>query len=198
VTILALFLPLSVLAAGNPYGPNVNASNTSSVTLTQGIASVDDSSTTGVSVSISGLAGIPKVSVTTQTLNAPSSAVQNYSTSGGALYFDVSIKLPPGTTAPPGATSTVSFTSSIVSSDSKLNYWNGVAWVSVNNLSVSGNTISGDVPVSALTGTNFVIAAPLSWIYSSTPLYVLVGAVVAVGIVVVSWSIWSKRKERGL
>jgi len=78
-------------------------------------------------------------------------------------YYDLSIL---GLTA---GTANVCFTSSIVSSSTVMEYWNGNAWVSVATTFTSPNTICGNIPVTALAtpSTPVLIASPTT--VSSVP-----------------------------
>jgi hypothetical protein len=70
-----------------------------------------------------------------------------------------------------------------VASSDTLYYWSSGAWVSATSVTVntSTNTICGTVPLSALTGTNFVAAPPGT---SYTWLYILVVVVIVIVIAV--------------
>jgi len=54
-------------------------------------------------------------------------------------------------------TATVTITHDSVKPGTQMQYWDGRGWTDVANLSVRGNAISGDIPVSALHGTPIVI-----------------------------------------
>jgi hypothetical protein len=41
-----------------------------------------------------------------------------------------------------------------------MQYWNGASWTSASNIAVSGTTITGDMPISALEGTSIAIGTP--------------------------------------
>jgi len=71
-------------------------------------------------------------------------------------YYDLSIL---GLTA---GTAHVCFTSSLVSSSTVMEYWNGNSWTSVATTFTGPNTICGDIPVSALAtpSTPVVIGTP--------------------------------------
>jgi hypothetical protein len=43
-----------------------------------------------------------------------------------------------------------------------MEYWNGTSWENAYDYSMSGNTVCGTVPVSALSGTPIVIGSPVS------------------------------------
>src|SRR5438445_3638197 len=91
--------------AVSPYAPNITASHSTSVPVSGGGIAVNDVSTTGVSVSVTGLTGITgSIEVTTQTLNAPSTGVLTVSSTSDVFYFDVKIALPEGTSAASSST----------------------------------------------------------------------------------------------
>lgn len=191
-----LFIPLLLavvfvtgrVIAASPYAPNVTVNQSSSVTITGGTGNVDDSNT-GVSVTISGAAGIPSVTVTTEDLNSPSSGVTTFSTSG--VYFDVQVTVPAGDTVPADATDTVCFTDAGLNSGDTLDYWTGSAWASASNISISGTQICGTVPLSALTGTNFVVAAAAA----NYTLYYIAAIVVALVVIIAVGVILTRRKK---
>jgi len=56
-----------------------------------------------------------------------------------------------------GGTAKIGITFYEVKSDSPLQYWDDKVWADVMNRSVSGNTISGDIPVDALHKTPIVL-----------------------------------------
>ncbi|MEO9309250.1 MAG: hypothetical protein ABI337_03040 [Nitrososphaera sp.] len=59
-------------------------------------------------------------------------------------------------------TANVCITHPNVVSGSTMEYWTGSSWASATAISVSGTTICGNIPVSALTGTNISIGSPSS------------------------------------
>lgn len=191
VAILAttLLISVPVHAQQSPYAPNVTANESSTVNVSGGTATVDDTSTTGVSVSITGATGVASATVTTESLNGPSSGVSTFSTNGA--YFDVNVALPSGESAPAGATVTVCFTDPTATSSDTLEYWSGGSWNQASNVSVSGTKVCGSVPLSALTGTNFVIApAPVDY----TIYYI--AAIVAVVIVIALVALMVTRRKK--
>lgn len=189
---LTAILLASPAISQSPYAPNVTAQQTNSVTVSSsGTATIDNTATTGVTASVSGATGVSGMTVITQSLNSPDTGVGAFSTSGSAAYFDVQVTFPTGTTAPAGATVQVCFTNPTVASDDVLMYYSGGAWVAATNVSVSGTQICGTVPLSALTGTNFVVAPPAAADYT---LYYIGGFVVV--IIVIALAIVIMRRPR--
>jgi hypothetical protein len=193
-----LTIALGIMLFGSPafaassYAPNVNAQASHNVTVTGGSATQDDSSTTGVTVTINGLTGVTSANVTTQSLNAPNTGVSAFSTSGTAVYFDVHVVLPAGSTVPSGATVTVCFSDPLVTSSDTLNYWTGSSWAQASSVTVAGTQICGTVSLSALTGTNFV-AAPAA---SSSTSFIIYGALAVLVIVVLGGAFLVMRRRK--
>jgi len=73
----------------------------------------------------------------------------------GPSYFDINISSVSNLGA--NAVAQVYISSPLVTPQTLMQYWNGQIWNDVPNLSLSGTTISGLLPVSALGGTPFVI-----------------------------------------
>ena len=67
------------------------------------------------------------------------------------LFFDVSVH------GINDGTATVSITNDAVKAASIMRYWGGSRWVNARGQMVSGNSIVGDIPVSALHGTPICI-----------------------------------------
>ena len=63
-------------------------------------------------------------------------------------YYDVNVSSTSGLGA--GAMAEVSITSPSVTANSTMQYWYNGIWNSASNVSVSGTTITGDIPVAAL------------------------------------------------
>ena len=169
------FLLFSAVAAAQTglYGSNVVVSTSNTVTISSsGTGTVDNTGTTGVSATITGLTGVSNAVVTTQTLSGPSTGVSKLSV--GSVYFDLSVTLPVGTTAPAGATVNVCFTSPTVKAGDTLQYWTGSSWGTATGTTINGDKICGNVPLSALTGTNFAIAPPPNY-----TIYYLAGGIAA-------------------
>lgn len=178
------------LAQSGLYGSNVVTSTSNNVTTNNsGSATVDNTGTTGVSATISGLSSGTSAVVTTSSLSGPSTGVGALST--GSVYFDISVTLPAGTTAPAGATVQVCFTNSGLQSGDSLQYWTGSSWASATNVSVSGTQICGTVPLSALTGTNFAVV-PAAANYT----YYYIGAIIVALVVIVIVGIMMSRRRK--
>jgi Bacterial Ig-like domain (group 3)/Peptidase_C39 like family/Regulator of chromosome condensation (RCC1) repeat len=73
----------------------------------------------------------------------------------GPSYYDINI----GSVSNLGANAVadVYISNPLITSQTLMQYWNGQIWNNVPNLSLSGTTISGFLPMSALGGTPFVI-----------------------------------------
>jgi hypothetical protein len=67
------------------------------------------------------------------------------------LYYDVYVN------GISDGTATTSVTNNAILPSTTMQYLNGAQWVAANNVFVSGNTVSGDIPVSALTGTPIAV-----------------------------------------
>jgi hypothetical protein len=170
-SVLVLVLLVSAQSfAQSPYAPNVMVHATTTVPLFGGGAFVDDSATTGMNVTVSGLTDVSgSIVVTTETLNAPSANVPAVSSSGNAFYFDVNIVLPAGASAPAGSSATIILSNPMITSGYTLEYWAGSAWLPASYVAVSGTTMEGDVPVSSLGGTNLAAVEAPSTGKSSGP-----------------------------
>ena len=134
-------------------------------------------------MSITGATGISNANVTTSKLNGPGSGV-SVTGGSGTLYFDVNVVLPSGTTAPSGATVQVCLTDPSVTSSDTIQYFSGGSWSTATGITVTGTQICGNVPLSALTGTNFAVLASgtdYTWIFITAIVVVLV-VIVAVGV----------------
>ena len=151
--------------------PDTTAQGSTNTMITSGGASSDQTSTTGVGVTISGSSAPPgtSVTITTEDLSSPSNHV-GVSGLMGTQYYDVEIL---GIT---DGSARVCITSS--SAPQLLQYWNGASWVSAAGVSVSGDIICGDIPVSALTGTNIVIGdlRPTTTSLACSPTFVVLSS----------------------
>ncbi|MDE1728048.1 MAG: hypothetical protein KGH81_02570, partial [Thaumarchaeota archaeon] len=135
----------------------VSTQKTTSTTISSGAASADHTGTTGIKVTIRGSSATSGTSVNliTSEISSPFTGV-SVGTLSNPKYFDVLVqKISDGTT-------NVCITNPIVTSSSTMQYWTGSSWTSATSISVSGTTICGDIPVSALTGTNIIIGSPSS------------------------------------
>ncbi len=109
---------------------------------------------TGVSVSISGssASGGTSVSVTSAYYGSVNPGVASVSL-GNAVYYDVSVQ------GISDGMATISITGT--SGQTTMQYWNGAQWVSASDVTVSGDTITGTIPVADLTGTPIVLGSPV-------------------------------------
>jgi hypothetical protein len=126
--------------------------------------------TTGVSVTSSGLT-VSHVTVVTKSLNAPDT----------------------GVTPPAGATVTVCVADPAVTGGDVLEYWSGSTWVAAGGVTITGTKICGTVPLSAVSGTNFVVAPPAVSLLSNVYIWVLVAVVV---IIVIGGAVWVLRRKK--
>jgi hypothetical protein len=165
---------ISTLAVGNhtitaAYSGNTNI-QTSSGTLEQKVGQVSFTIITSVQSGSASAAGNGGVAVALSGSSAPNGtnvvissanygSVQPTGTSNPPLaipqYYD--INLSPSSNLGDNAMAHISITNSAVTSQTKMQYWYNGAWNDVSNLSVSGSTISGDIPVLALGGTPLAI-----------------------------------------
>lgn len=74
---------------------------------------------------------------------------------GNLAFYDVNVNS--SSNLGNEATAHISFNNSAVTPQSKMEYWNGTTWQNAINVVVVGTTISGDIPVSALGGTQIAI-----------------------------------------
>ena len=79
----------------------------------------------------------------------------------GSQYYDVQVT---SNSDLGGAVATITISNSSVTADSTIQYWYNNQWNTATNISINTSasppTISGDVPVSYLTGTSFAIGVP--------------------------------------
>ena len=123
-----------------------------SSTVSNGEAYSNQTSTTGVSVLITGSSASNGtiVQVETQDLTAPTNGTGSLQLSN-AEYYDVYVSgLSSGNAEicvgdPSASTSIV------------MEYWNGTAWVEASGITVGGTRVCGNIPVSYLTGTNIAV-----------------------------------------
>jgi hypothetical protein len=133
------------------FAVQASSAESSSTTLTGGSTTVDQSSQTGISTTISGSGG-NSATVFSADLGSTQPAGTGTISLSNSQYYDVKVN---GIST---GTATVCITiSSQLSSQYAMQYWDGSSWVNATNITVSGSQICGDIPVSALTGTNIVI-----------------------------------------
>jgi trimeric autotransporter adhesin len=126
------------------------AQRTSTTSMTGGAASSNQTSSTGISVTISGSSAADGTSVTISAEDL-SSAEQNVAPSGlgSPRYYDVSVF------GIPDGTALVCVPNAQPPSSLIMQYWDGSGWVPASGITVSGSEATcGDIPVSALAGTN--------------------------------------------
>ncbi|MDE1838734.1 MAG: hypothetical protein KGH87_02325, partial [Thaumarchaeota archaeon] len=130
---------------------NVSTQGTTSTTTSSGGASADQTGTTGIKVTISGSSagdGTPTTIITSD-LISPFAGV---GTSGlpNPKYFDVHVS---GI-----ADGTANICITVASgTPTTMQYWSGASYTSASSITVTGSTICGNIPVSALTGTNVAV-----------------------------------------
>jgi len=107
----------------------------------------------GVTVGITGAIAPIGTSVTIDSINYGSSAPLGTGAISldGAQYYDV--KVIPSSDLGPDAIVQVSLTNPNVTPQTLIQYWYDGAWNNASNCSISGSTISGYIPISALSGT---------------------------------------------
>ena len=88
----------------------------------------------------------------------------------GSQYYDVQVT---SNSDLGGTVATITISNSSVTSDSTIQYWYNNQWNTATNISINTSasppTISGDVPVSYLTGTSFAIGVPILNSIAVTP-----------------------------
>jgi internalin A len=138
-------------------------------TIQNGEASVAQND--GVAVNITGSTASDGTSVTVSSVDWGS--IQPSATGAIQLsssqYYDVNVS--PSSNLGTNAMARVSITSPDVTSQTVMLYWYNGMWNNASNISISGTTISGDIPVSNLTGTPLVIGkdtTPPSIVASAT------------------------------
>jgi hypothetical protein len=121
-----------------------------------GAVFVDHTSLTDVLVDISGSSSQDGtlVTITTIKLIGVPNGITQVSTTPAA-YYDVNVQ------GINDGIATIYITNNAVTSQTTMQYWNGAQWIQATDVVVSGNTIRGNIPVSALTGTIIAIG-PLS------------------------------------
>ena len=155
--------PTATPSPTSTLSPVIVSSATSSVTVSDNSASVDQRATTGVNVNVSGstLQNGSQLNVTSIYYgDDPPSETGKLSVSGAAFY-DLSVTAS-GDSLGSQVTVTVSITNPCFTSTSVIEYWNGNNWVSVASTFTAPDTVSGKIPASALTGTPILVGLPQS------------------------------------
>jgi len=116
---------------------------------------VDQTATTGVSVSISGSSASDGTSVVVTTTDYGSLSPPGVATVslGNAAYYDVNVQ------GISNGTATITITGT--SGQTTMDYWDGTQWVPASGVTYTADTITGTIPVSALTGTPIALGSPV-------------------------------------
>jgi hypothetical protein len=175
---------------------STTATATSSLTVTSGQATADQTSVTGISVTITGSGagnGTP-VAISTRDISSLSTGVGTVSLAN-AQYYDVLVA------GINDGNAKVCIDYASASSSTTMQYWNGATWTSASNVNVNGATICGQIPVSALKGTNIAVGTPIQSVSpgplgNSNLLLIIAGAIVAIAVVGVVAMIFLRRRGR--
>jgi hypothetical protein len=153
---------------------------------------VDQTATTGVSVSISGSSasdGTP-VSITSTDYGSANPGVGAVSL-GYAVYYDVRVQ------GISDGMATITFTG--ISNQMLMLYWNGAQWVLASDITSLGDTITGTIPVSALTGTPIAVgtlkSSTTELTLSATSLSIIIVMIVAVVIILCMLFVYMKKRK---
>lgn len=143
---------------------NVPSGSNGYATISAGGATYDQTGTTGVSVTISGSTAPDGtgLAVATESLSSPSSGVASANLNY-AKYFDVMVVAGAGDS---DGTAAVCVNDGQADASTNLQYWSGTSstWASagdvVSRYTASPPSVCGDIPVSALGGSNIVAGDP--------------------------------------
>jgi hypothetical protein len=133
------------------------------------------------------------VTVTASIQNSMSQAIGVNPPATPVAFYDVIISGISSGTATVTITNSSIITSSAVGG---LYYWTGQQWTSATNVTVSGSTLSGQIPVSALTGTELVLVPPPPPTFSFTS-YLFIALLVVIVIVVAIAAVVVRRRRGG-
>jgi len=144
-------------------------SSSATTYIENGTATVNQTSTVGVSIKIvnSTVPNNSAVTVSASKLNSlPTNVTPTTIMASG--YYDVKVI---GLTSGMVQINITNPAISTSNTNNELMYWNGTSWVSALDITVVGDTISGYVPVSALSGTPIalVITFPLTFTETGLP-----------------------------
>jgi hypothetical protein len=159
-----------------------------------GSATVDQTATTGVSVTVSGSSLEDGTSLTVSTMNYDTNQPEGTGTvlASGAIFFDVQVTPDSGVPLGSDVNVTVSITDASITSSSVMMYWNGLNWVLASHIQfIAPNTLSGTIPASALTGTPIGIGNPSLF---TVPEYAL-GGLLALLVCFVAFIIFKSQKR---
>jgi hypothetical protein len=156
------------------------------LTFSEGKATVDQTSITGVKVEINDpsaangqVATVSSVNYgTTQPPNTGNLAIN------GAIFYDV--RVVGQASYSPSATVTITLTNTaFTSEDNNLAYWDGNSWIMVPCTFTAPNTITASLPASALTGTPIAVGKTAAT-PSASPLLIVAAALAAAVVVALS------------
>jgi hypothetical protein len=165
------------------------------VTISNGQATADQTSVTGISVTITGSGsgnGTP-VGISTRDLSSLSTGVGTVNL-GDAKYYDVLV------TGITDGNANVCINYASATSSTTMQYWSGSTWTSASNIKVNGGTICGQIPVSALKGTNIAIGTLVQGVspgpFGGSNLVLIIAGIIVAAMVVVAAVILLRRKGR--
>jgi len=137
----------SQTSSQSPFAPNVTSLATTTATVNNGEAFIDNHGSTGVFLVVTRLSGINSISAATMVLSSPSPGV-TAATGSSVFYFGFNIAVNSGNPVPAGATTEVIITSSAIKSGYTMEFWNGNAWVAASHGFYNGAAYGGIVPFS--------------------------------------------------
>jgi hypothetical protein len=129
------------------------------VTVNGGLAFVNDTAATGITVEIQG-SSLPNGTVLIvyiAKLNSTQPVGTGAISIGGAIFYDIKVTDNSGNPLASDVMVTITITDSNIVSSSVLFYWGGLVWVPVTTTFIAPHTISFTVSASVLGGTPIVI-----------------------------------------
>jgi hypothetical protein len=179
--------------------PSPVSSTTSTATVSNNSATVDQSATTGVIVTVSGslLPDGTQINVTSTDYGSSQPSGTGAVSLSRAVYYDISVTSSSGTLS-----SNVSVAASIsnpsFTSASVIEYWNGNSWVLVATTFTSPDIVSGTIPASALTGTPIVVGTlkPSTALTVGATTLLMIVVVLIAAVAVVLGILFDNRKKR--
>jgi hypothetical protein len=152
--------PLANGGSSFTIGNTQSTSSTETTTIESGSASLNQLSTTGISVSISGSSASDGTSVSTTSTDYGTAQPSGTGTLQvhGVAFYDV--KTSSSASLGSTATAIISITNPDFSAqDDIMSFWNGSSWVTIANIFILPDTVCGNVSVSVLTGTPIMIGS---------------------------------------
>ncbi len=172
-----------------PTSPSFNATvkiSTLTVLVHNNSATCDESSVTGVKVTVAGsslIDGMP-INVTSIDYESSQPAGTGMIQVNGAFFYDVRVTSNNGV-LDSDVTAVISITNPSFNSKSVLEYWNGGAWVSVDTTYTAANTVVAAMPASALTGTPIAVCTlTLDKTSNSSSFNIIYGLVIGLAAVI--------------